>query len=95
MIEGSVIAAIFAVSLALLFVWRRQRSAAIASAAWAIYCGYEYLMYTRVFCTGECNIRVDLLLMYPILIVLTLYAVIRNIRSRPSRRDGSTDSATA
>lgn len=87
MIEASAIAALFAVGLALLYMWRRQRSAAIASAAWALYCGYEYLMYARVLCTGECNIRVDLLLMYPILIVLTLYALIRSIRSGPSRRD--------
>ena len=34
------------------------------------YCVYEYLMYARVLCSGECNIRVDLLLAYPALAIL-------------------------
>ena len=43
---------------------------------WILYSVYEYLMYTRVLCTGECNIRVDLLLIYPLLIVLSLISTI-------------------
>lgn len=38
---------------------------------WLCYSLYEYLMYTRVLCSGECNIRVDLLLIYPVLIALS------------------------
>ena len=42
---------------------------------WALYAVYEYLMYTRVLCTGECNIRVDLMLIYPGLLGLTIWFV--------------------
>ena len=44
-------------------------------ALWFIYAGYECLMYFRVFCTGECNIRVDLLLIYPVLLGVTLWYI--------------------
>jgi hypothetical protein len=57
--------------------YRRRRMPAIAAAAWALYMVYEYLMYARVLCSGECNIRVDLLLLYPLLLVLSVVAVVR------------------
>lgn len=41
--------------------------------AWLVYAVYEVLMYTRVLCTGACNIRVDLLLLYPLLMVGTVW----------------------
>jgi hypothetical protein len=34
---------------------------------WIAYGVYEYLMQIRVLCSGECDIRVDLLLIYPVL----------------------------
>ena len=34
-------------------------------------------MQIRVLCGGECNIRVDLLLIYPVLLVLTLASLVR------------------
>jgi hypothetical protein len=46
-------------------------------ALWIGYCIYEYLMQTRVLCSGECNIRVDLLLIYPVLLALTLASLVR------------------
>jgi len=56
--------------------WRgRRRVAALAAGVWALYMVYEYLMYARVLCSGECNIRVDLLLVYPALLVLSVWAV--------------------
>ena len=59
--------------------WRFRSKVAFAVAvAWAVYCGYEYLMLTRVLCTGECNIRVDLLLIYPFLLLLSLLAVVNS-----------------
>jgi len=33
-------------------------------------------MKVRILCSGECNIRVDLLLIYPILILVSLAGVI-------------------
>ena len=50
---------------------------------WAGYGVYEYLMYFRILCSGECNIRVDLLLVYPLLIILTLLGLWRSWRATP------------
>jgi hypothetical protein len=74
----------------LLFValyWRsRHRAALIAAVLWAGYGLYEEGMRRRILCTGECNIRVDLLLIYPILFAVSLLAILRAVRSlrRPS-----------
>ena len=61
--------------------WRRRISAALAAIAWCVYVGYEYLMLTRLLCTGECDIRVDLLLIYPVLLILSIIAVVQTLRS--------------
>jgi hypothetical protein len=44
---------------------------------WIGYGIYEYLMQIHVLCSGECNIRVDLLLIYPVLLTLTLASLVR------------------
>ena len=44
---------------------------------WIAYGVYEYLVQIRVLCSGECNIRVDLLLIYPVLLTLTLASLVR------------------
>jgi hypothetical protein len=63
--------------------WRRPRRALLVAAiAWAVYFLYEEGMRRRILCTGECNIRVDLLLVYPLLLAFSLAAVVRAIRSR-------------
>jgi hypothetical protein len=54
----------------------------LLSLAWAFYAVYEYLMYTRVLCTGECNIRVDLLLFYPVLAVWSIAVVTKTVRKQ-------------
>jgi len=41
---------------------------------WIGYLFYEYVFIPRN-CTGECNIRVDLLLIYPYLLLVSLCAV--------------------
>jgi hypothetical protein len=68
--------------------WRRATSALIIGVLWVIYGVYEYLMHARVLCSGECNIRVDLLLIYPVLFVASLIAVWNSLRAAggPSRR---------
>lgn len=47
---------------------RRRVLAWLAAAAWLVYSGYETAMSRRILCTGECNIRVDLLLIEPLLL---------------------------
>jgi len=58
----------------------------LAAILWAAYTVYEYLMHTRVLCSGECNIRVDLLVIYPLLLVLSIIAIVSVIRGRRNIR---------
>lgn len=48
---------------------RRRRSLAVMAVLWLCYCAYEYGMKFRILCSGECNIRVDLLLIWPALAI--------------------------
>ena len=50
------------------------------STVWFLYGVYEYLMRFRVLCSGECNIRVDLLLIYPILLILSIIGVVMLVK---------------
>jgi hypothetical protein len=53
---------------------------------WGAYAVYETLMFKRVLCSGECNIRVDLLLIYPALLGSTLWVSMAAVRARMRRR---------
>jgi hypothetical protein len=39
-------------------------------------------MKLRILCSGECNIRVDLLLLYPVLLLLTVVSIVVIVRGR-------------
>lgn len=58
--------ALFALSVGTLFVGAHLRAPRRRLLAlglmWLLYGGYELLIAHRVLCSGECNIRVDLLL---------------------------------
>jgi hypothetical protein len=41
---------------------------------WLLYGVYEYGMKFRLLCSGECNIRIDLLVIYPVLLVAAILA---------------------
>lgn len=69
----------------LLAFGRSRRAAAVAGVAWLLYAVYETGMKQRWLCSGECNIRVDLLLVYPMLLVVTLVAVVSLIRNGRAR----------
>jgi hypothetical protein len=67
--------------------WLDGNSFALGSAmGWAGYAGYEYLMLGRILCTGECNIRVDLLLVYPLLLLLSILSVAIGVRNHVVKR---------
>jgi hypothetical protein len=57
--------------------FRLSRNAVLAVAAslWLLYALYEYLMYRRILCSGDCNVRVDLIAIHPMLLSITLAAV--------------------
>ena len=69
-----------ALALALLagLLWQARERAGwpVLTLAWCLYAAYEYLMYQRVLCTGECNIRVDLLLFYPVLVGASIWQAV-------------------
>jgi hypothetical protein len=71
--------AAFGVATLLMFLygWRRAPVVLNVSILWSLYAVYEFLMYRRVLCSGDCNIRVDLLLIYPALAAATAWAIYR------------------
>ena len=62
----------------------RKKLIGVTAVLWLGYAIYESLMKARVLCSGECNIRVDLLLITPLLWILTFFAVVQFFRRRPS-----------
>lgn len=54
-VPGGIFLALFAVSRKLLVL--------AAATAWLLYVPYEYSMKFRILCSGECNIRIDLLVL--------------------------------
>ncbi len=60
------------VAVVFLLIWRLAdvKSAAVTGVVWLGYTFYEALFYLRILCQGDCNIRLDLLLIYPALIAL-------------------------
>lgn len=54
----------------------------ITAILWLLYAVYEMAMKRRILCTGECNIRVDLLLLYPLLLLLSIAAAVSGFRGR-------------
>lgn len=74
--------------------WRvtGTRGFLVLALLWGAYAVYEYLMYARVLCSGECNIRVDLLIIYPALLGSTLWvALAAAIRAFKRRRHAGGD----
>jgi hypothetical protein len=55
--------------------WQRPRLAVfVAAILWLLYAVYERLVATGVLCDADCNIRVDLVLFFPILLIATFCA---------------------
>jgi hypothetical protein len=76
LIEAPLLAALPALLLLGVHLWSRRRLALVAALAWLAYVPYELGMKYRILCSGECNIRVDLLILYPGLALLSLAAVV-------------------
>ena len=55
--------------------WQRPRRAVIVSGIlWLAYAVWEHQVATGVLCDADCNIRVDLVFVFPILALATLSA---------------------
>ena len=57
-----------------------RRLVTFAGVTWLLYGLYELGMHARILCSGECNIRIDLLVIYPLLAVETLLGVVNAVR---------------
>jgi len=56
---------------------RHPRLLLVAAVAWALYAAWEWLVQVR---TPEANIRVDLLVIWPVLALLSAWALFRAFR---------------
>ncbi|MGE3229872.1 MAG: hypothetical protein AB7J30_10600 [Hyphomicrobium sp.] len=55
---------------------QRPRPGVIAAAiAWLLYAVYEYFVANGTLCDANCNIRVDLILIWPLVWIATLFGV--------------------
>jgi len=68
--------------LAALHWGSRRRVVFVAAGSWLCYLPYEWGMKLRILCSGECNIRVDLLLIYPLLLLVSSAAIFVFLRDR-------------
>jgi hypothetical protein len=71
-----------AVIFGALYAYGRRNLVLITAIAWLAYFPYELAMKLRILCSGECNIRVDLLVLYPVLAVLSVASVVVALRAR-------------
>ena len=80
-----VIAAAMMAVILLVAACQRPRPAVIVAAVlWLLYAVYEYYIATGVLCDANCNIRVDLVLFFPILLIATVFAY-RSYMGLPSQ----------
>jgi hypothetical protein len=80
-IERPLLALVPGVIFALAYARCRRPVVLAAAVAWLAYALYEQAMKLRILCSGECNIRVDLLLLYPLLAILSAVGIFVFLRS--------------
>ncbi len=80
LIEYPWLAALIGAVVVELGVWRRRRIAVLMGGVWLVYAVYETGMKLRWLCSGECNIRIDLLVLYPLLLVALVVAGVGVVR---------------
>lgn len=84
LIEYPFLAALIGIGLVALGRLRGRRAAVGVGVVWLLYSVYELGMQRRWLCSGECNIRIDLLVIYPALLIGLLVAGISLlIRPKP------------
>ena len=68
------IAGVLGVGLLVAGAQRPRIAVFVAAILWLLYAYYEYLIVTGVLCDEKCNIRVDLVLFFPVLGIATFLA---------------------
>ena len=85
LIEYPLLALVPAVLLFWLYSLSKSLFILNTAISWLAYVPYEYGMKLRLLCSGECNIRVDLLLIYTVLAVASLGSVVVFVLNRRKR----------
>jgi Na+/proline symporter len=65
---------------------KHQRTAMAVGVIWLLYAVYETGMQRRWLCSGECNIRIDLLAIYPALLISLVVAGVSLLRRQREPR---------
>ena len=86
MFELSLFSAVCALVLLVVWRWTGQRAWFTLAIFWMLYAGYEFMIFKRVWCSGDCNIRVDLLLIFPLLLGRTFWLISAAVVSWVKRR---------
>jgi hypothetical protein len=73
-IEYPYLAALIGVVLLALGRYLHRRTLTGIGIIWMLYAAYETGMHRRWLCSGECNIRIDLLIIYPVLALTLIVA---------------------
>ena len=85
-IEHPLWAGVIGLLLLVLGRWTGHRTPAAVGIVWLLYALYETGMQQRWLCSGECNIRIDLLVIYPALLIGLLVAGLSLLRRRSTIR---------
>jgi hypothetical protein len=80
-IEYPILAAVIGIILLGLGWGARRRVVVGVGIGWLLYSLYEFSMKQRWLCSGECNIRIDLLLIYPLLLIGSVAAGLSLLRN--------------
>ena len=67
------------------FLWNRRIATLIAALSWTLYAILDSLNKAGITCRGDCNIRVDLLFIYPLLWIVSIAGVIGLLMGRRRR----------
>jgi hypothetical protein len=85
-IEYPLLAAVIGIVLLVLGRRTGRRTAVGVGIVWLLYAIYETGMQRRWLCSGECNIRIDLLIIYPVLVLGVVAAGLSLLRAPSAPR---------
>ena len=85
-VEYPVLAALVGIVLVGLGRRGHRRVASTMGVVWLLYALYEFGMKRRWLCSGECDIRIDLLVIYPALLIGLVAAGISLLRAPAGTR---------
>ena len=84
-IEYPLLAAAIGLLLVALGRWMHRGLTIAAGVMWLLYSLYEFAIKQRWLCRGDCDIRADLIFIYPVLFLVSVAAIVSLlIKPRPA-----------